>query len=309
MEECCSKRKKRKTRKCLNEIRKKSRMNTNSASGIKNIELGPKLNSNVAKTVGLNCNNNYITSNRLTLAIFPKAVRSETITRPLLAEIRHEPGNININNIVKSKRSVHSENTNNTFEEEENVHSLNLSKNGTNIFSAEEESDGIPNNNRLDSEIFRLDSSGDVGRGAGSSSARSAAASPGRSPSPPPSAGPVARLRDRHAYRMYEQFVKNIPTFIQIHAPALLTGDAMKKPKATLHSMYVEGRRRRAEAERPPASLASPAARAKRGRPAPRRSPEPDPRSPRSPSSPPPRSETSTRDTPEYTYFPHKLNQ
>lgn len=80
-----AKRKKRKTRKCLDELRKRSRNNSTKSDLLpkrpcRNID---PINSFKENKMS---NNNYITSKRLTLTMFAKAVRSETITRPLLLD-------------------------------------------------------------------------------------------------------------------------------------------------------------------------------------------------------------------------------
>ncbi|CAH2267977.1 jg8422 [Pararge aegeria aegeria] len=72
------KRKKRKTRRCLDELRKKTHQTNDVCSINKNIAKPHKNKSNCVK-------NNYITNNRLTL--LNKAVRSETITRLQLSEL------------------------------------------------------------------------------------------------------------------------------------------------------------------------------------------------------------------------------
>lgn len=97
-----TKRKKWRTRKYLNEIRKRSQRCGNTLSNDYVDDCSNKIKFPTKKS-------SNITNKRLTLSMFPKAVRSETITRPVLAEIKHKQS---INDIVKDKTSPIVLNTN-----------------------------------------------------------------------------------------------------------------------------------------------------------------------------------------------------
>lgn len=92
-----AKRKKRKSRKCLDEIRKRSRQTGQI--------LFEKDNGKVCNlfTNYINVNNCVITNNRLTLRMIPKAVQSETITRPTLADLK-QTQKLNLDELVKGTK-------------------------------------------------------------------------------------------------------------------------------------------------------------------------------------------------------------
>lgn len=82
-----TKKKRRRTRKCLDEIRKKSRHTASDCSTETSKQHIVKNN----KAEGAHDDSHrLVTMNRLTLNMFPKAIRSETITRPLLEEIKYK---------------------------------------------------------------------------------------------------------------------------------------------------------------------------------------------------------------------------
>lgn len=100
-----TKRKRRRTRKCLDELRKRSRrliFSNNSSEKV--YENNQYLHNNVKEM-------NFHTS-RLTLAMFPKAIQSETITRPLLAEMSKRL-KVDLSDIVGNKTCESSEKSKN----------------------------------------------------------------------------------------------------------------------------------------------------------------------------------------------------
>lgn len=100
-----TKKKKRRTRKCLDEIRKRSRRTMSDGCYGDNFQQHAKNNT---ETVPID-SHRLVTMNRLTLSVFPKAIRSETITRPLLEEIKHKSSCTHtyqdLNNSIKSSSS------------------------------------------------------------------------------------------------------------------------------------------------------------------------------------------------------------
>lgn len=97
-----TKKKKRRTRKCLDEIRKRSRrMMRVGCFGESSQQL-----EKIKKTEECYARNpKLITMNRLTLNMFPKAIRSETITRPILEEIRLKSSH-NMGGLDKNTSSI-----------------------------------------------------------------------------------------------------------------------------------------------------------------------------------------------------------
>lgn len=327
-----TKRKKRKTRKCLDELRKRSRRSTDSL--IKPTAMGnlKETISSLNEPLKLINNNNYITTNRLTLAMFPKAIRSETITRPVLSNIQHNVSSNNFSKIVSSTVILDDKNgqpnddsdfIKNSDEESMTSAYDRCKEMGQISLQKESNSEKMSTDDNISPRSFILFSpvrqSADTDLFEESPNEHSVSTPTSSSQS----------IRDRCGYQLYEEFMKEIPMYLKENAPALLKEDVMKKSRTVLHNVYMDSCRRECEdnilqciktsvstSKKPFANhntiIHNPMDYLRAGyvswrqSTAPTMSVAPDAES--AAESPAPQTSL-IHDTPEYTYYPHKLNQ
>lgn len=323
-----TKRKKRKTRKCLDEIRKRSRCGTKDP--IKKTPVLGKLReivSNVNDPRKPISNNNYITSNRLTLAMFPKAIRSETITRPVLSDIQHGACNYNLSKVVTNGRPPNAVLYNDN----------NAQPDGDSDFIKNSDEESMSSAYDKCNEIQK-DSTSENRSNGGISPRSFILFSPmhqaaendliEESPNEHFVSTPTSSsqsVRECYGYQLYEEFMNEIPIYLRENAPALLKEDVMKKTRTVLHNIYMHNCRRGCEDNILQCIKTSVSASNKSNHDTIVRNPmdylklgyswqqttEPAPplAADSTVESPAPAPQSLIHDTPEYTYYPHKLNQ
>ncbi|CAH1635443.1 unnamed protein product [Spodoptera littoralis] len=233
-----TKRKKRKTRKCLNEIRKKS-----LRTGHLFFE---KEKDNISDLIP-NYNKCIITKERLSLRTFPKTVRSETITRPVLAELKQKPNlkldelrsgskvldTLNSTVVKLSNFSRSLKNTNDHIEryKVENPMSLICSM-GSNKYDEDSyvinmcnQEDKFNNTNVcsfIDPDQRSNKSSSSIGVHSG----------------PSPTSTSNHRFHDSFRYDLYEEFISEIPKYLK-QTVKTMEGDIVKNTKVVLKQLFI----------------------------------------------------------------------
>lgn len=209
-----AKRKKRRTRKCLDEIRKRSLRST-FCDLIPNDAVSSKQTKKIESRALF-----AITSKRLTLQphCFSKAVKSETVTRPLIAAAP-ETEEFCVYNGFNSRNVEKKLEHENNYCQAESLHNQSASENAGN--------DDNVSNEQLDSqpECFNI------------------LCSPEAAPST--SASSQNPLQDCGGYQLYAQFLKELPFHIERNSPDLINKNIMKKTKTFLQNVYTEGCRRK----------------------------------------------------------------
>lgn len=229
-----NKRKKRKTRKCLDEIRKRARRSfENDISKVCNISNCTKIS---------NC---ILTNKRLTLSMFPKAVRSETITRPALVDL--EPShNLNFQDFLKNKMigkmnihrtrlSGHNINRSIKHINEADIDLVSNRRPSEESYNYEDSSNKHVNNCEVklteNSDLFTsLDSNEITDKSPNSIGAQSVSTLTTSS---------NQSLHDDCGYNLYEEFMSEIPMYLKRNA-TFIEEDVMKKTKMFLQNLFVE---------------------------------------------------------------------
>lgn len=249
--ECCTdtaKRKKRKTRKCLDEIRKRSRRTSCAHFDIDENKSADLYSRNIQQCI--------ITDNRLTLRMFPNVIRSKTVTRPIITlPSLHLARNSQEPDAVTSPRQRLADGheyfgagrhipVNYDYENSEENKSFDMF---SSVDEVSEESDG----------------------------------------------GEEAQLSAR---AQYEALMSEVPACLQRNTK-LIREDVMKDTKALLRDLYLQSRRELSPSRCDTVAFTSAPERAS--------SNVSDSGSASSTSSP---LAIVMRDSPEYTYYPHRLN-
>lgn len=340
---CATKRKKKKTRKCLDELRKRSRRYA-VYSSIKN--KSPQENTvtvvcDARSKESLKSNNNHITSNRLTIAMFPKAIRSETITRPMCSDIIQEPK-------ICMKRS----NSNTFCTVTSTCFKAKETSNGDSDYirhSEDSAKDVIESCAGHDTQknCSDIENRGDTSAESHLSSNISILFSPeeevrdidlfdDEAPNEATSLTTtlsLPSLEDSYNYHLYDEFMKEMPLYLKENVPALIKEDVTKKAKTYLHNIYLESCRQECEnniLHCIKSNMLSGNTRSNKGRDGIVQNPmdylrlgyawrqkkghvlshagdsPSSPGSPTTPLSPPVHSVI--QDTPDYDFYPHKLN-
>lgn len=241
-----TKRKRRKTRKCLDELRKRSRRYTlyntiKSKSPMRN-KIADARSEELVKF-----NNKYITSKRLTIAMYPKAIRSETITRPMCSDVLQEPKVCIKRPTVSTLCTV----TSNCFEAKDDSnddsdcirHSEDSSKGvieSCKIHDTQKYSD-IENQGDTSAESYLLFSPEEEVRDINLfDETQNEVASLVTSPS-------LASSEESYNYHLYDEFMKEVPLYLKENVPALVKEDVTKKAKIYLHNIYLESCRQECE--------------------------------------------------------------
>lgn len=229
------KRKKRKTRKCLDEIRKRSRRTGQN--------LFEKDSSKVGNHNFNTVNNCLVTHNRLTLRMFPKAVRSETITRPALIDLK-EKSNLNLDELVKGVgKAINTSNSTNVRMPEFDANSSEHLKNENFKFSNkctldESTSYNEPDIENMNSQEEKLSSNFDLFTSMDSAEVTDKSPESTRAQSVSTDMT-SSNQSDDFGYKMYEEFMSEIPTYLNQNA-TLIQEDVMKKTKMFLHNLFLE---------------------------------------------------------------------
>lgn len=223
-----AKRKKRKTRKCLDEIRKRSRRTGQILFEKDDGRFDDMfLNKNVQKCM--------LTSNRLTLKMFPKAIQSKTITRPVLLNLEHKP-NLNLDELVRDTNVYRARNI-------RNVRSPIIDKNVKYFQSKSHSSNYCLIDNSLiqneqivqnceDKEDFEMFSSLEELN-------NKSPISIGTPPASSMTSSSTQSLRGDNGYNLYEEFMSEIPACLQQNT-RLIQEDVMKKTKMLLQNLFIE---------------------------------------------------------------------
>lgn len=244
---CTTKRKKRKTRKCLDELRKRSRHYAVYNSIKSKSPQGNKVKDARSKEL-VKSNNNQITAKRLTIAMFPKAIRSETITRPMCSDVVQEPKIC----IKRPKGSTFCTVTSTCFEAKETSnddsdyirHSEDSSKD---VFESctghdmQKKCSEVENHGDTSAESYLLFSPDEEMRDiAIFDETPNESASSATTPS-------IASSEESYNYHLYDEFMKEMPLYLKENVPALINEDVTKKAKTYLHKVYLENCRQECE--------------------------------------------------------------
>lgn len=199
-----AKRKKRKTRRCLDEMRNRSlRMRGDLSAHREN----PVRDERKASSL--------ITTNRLTLNMFPKSIRSETITRPILEEIKQQSSlacqSLDKNtNRIASKNKVHcSENSNSA-----------ASNNSMPLFDLQ----GTPQEHHSKYLNYSLSPTTQVGRASMAASSCS-------------TTSVSSETSDGDAHEFYEELMNQVSAHLQKLSSAVVKEDFMKDTKMNLRNL------------------------------------------------------------------------
>lgn len=241
-----TKRKRRKTRKCLDELRKRSRRYTvyNSVKS-----KSPQRNkiANERSVELVKSNNNCITSKRLTLAIFPKAIRSETITRPMCSDVIEEP-----KICLKKPNGTLCTVTSKCFEAKEDSEDdsdyIRLSEDNSkdvlescNGHNAQKNCSDMENRDNTSVESYLLFSPEEQVRDIDLfDDTQNEAASLVTTPS-------LESSEETYNYHLYDEFMKEVPLYLKENVPALIKEDVTKKARTYLHNFYLESCRQECE--------------------------------------------------------------
>ncbi|CAB3235061.1 unnamed protein product [Arctia plantaginis] len=225
-----AKRKKRKTRKCLDEIRKRSRR-TGQILFEKDDGRFDEMfhNKNIQKCM--------LTSNRLTLRMFPKAIQSKTITRPVLLDLEHKP-NLNLDELVRDTNIYKAQNRNfrtpifsNIDNNGESFQNKSHNSNYSLIENSLIENEQIVKNcdDKEDLEMFssmdELNNKSPISMGTPPASSMTSSS--------------TQSLREDNGYNLYEEFMSEIPACLQQNSK-LIQEDVMKKTKMLLQNLFIE---------------------------------------------------------------------
>lgn len=217
-----TKRKKRKTRKCLDELRKRSR--STSVTGDPSNKILPQV-CEFSNLIGAKQSNNCITSKRLTLTMFTKAVRSETITRPLLCDAKQD-SNLNMN--LKSPV----------------ISPLNIMVNPK---SSDESTPKICNDSDIprqsELENFRHDSENSSDSMILFSPMQKEENRTFRESANEETISTItstSRSVEDLGYQLYEELIEDIPLHLRRILPNLIKEDVLNKTKTSLQNVYFE---------------------------------------------------------------------
>ncbi|KAI5634434.1 hypothetical protein NE865_12860 [Phthorimaea operculella] len=246
--------------------------------------------------------------------MFPKVIRSETITRPILPEI--EDADKNFETIIMNAKQ-----TNNEISNEVKV--VEASPSDSDYIKYSEDNSNSSENGNLSAggqmSIQKDSDSGNLSTQDNNSARSFILFSPEaqREDSDLFEVSPSATFTSSQSsqgdwgYQLYEEFMSEIPHYLRQTAPALLRDDPMDTTKSALHDLYLESCRQESE-ENLLNSMRKSVVRKRSFIPK-----EPEIESPdmdyfRISHVSRPRTEPERRtlyDTPDYTYYPHKLNQ
>lgn len=238
------KRKKRKTRKCLDELRKRSRRNANGCDTYKKSPLVNKLGEAVTHLVRLKpiIGKNCITSTRLTLPMHPKAIQSETITRPELSEIRQARVlNRKLTSTVTSAniplQVSNSESDLRRNSDEDIIDDTFGRYSEINQISPQEliASGNVSDQSKNSPSSFILFSPLDQVR-----DTDILEESPFRDTASTPTSPSSHSSHEDYGYHLYEEFMNEIPTYIKQNTPALIKEDVLMKIKSLKQNLYRE---------------------------------------------------------------------
>lgn len=243
-----TKRKRRKTRKCLDELRKRSRRYSvyNSLKSKSPLRMRNNIANERSEEL-VKLNNNYITSERLTISMFPKAIRSETITRPMCSNVIQEPKlSIKIPN-----GSTFCTVTSTCFEAKENSdddidyirHSEDNSKDVIEScmrHNTQKNCSDLENQGNTSTESYILFSPEEQVRDIDFDETQNEAASLVTTPS-------LVSSEENYNYHLYDEFMKEVPLYLKENVPALTKEDVTKKAKTYLHNIYLESCRQECE--------------------------------------------------------------
>lgn len=230
-----TKRKKRKTRKCLDEIRKRSRRTGQI--------LFEKDNGKVCDSFSNynTANNCFVTNNRLTLRMFPKAVRSETITRPALDDLKNK-SNFNLDELVKGTKALSSTNVRmpeliNTFDNSiehlgnENFKISNKCALKESITFKQSDVQNMCHQEENNSDMFTSMDSAEV-TDKSPHSLRALSVSTLTTSS-------NQSVHDDFGYNLYEEFMSKLPTYLKRNT-TIIEEDVMKKTKVYLQNLFID---------------------------------------------------------------------
>lgn len=236
--ELVSKRKKRKSRKNLNELRKKCNINLyNRDSCCTKFECNLNKQNNIVKT---NC---IAGANRLTLGLFHKAVRSETVTRETLPEFKQQ-SILNGNKVMNKKNLMHYKNCcklhNLSTSNENDLHSLSNNVMNKSKYKIEEMNYSKQNNK--ESWII-------YGNQLSSTPILHDLIKPQIAMTPPIfetsetletlSLSSIESFWNRDGYQLHEEFINSMPKYLVENIPGLIRHDIMKQTKDFLHDLYI----------------------------------------------------------------------
>ncbi|CAG5034222.1 unnamed protein product [Parnassius apollo] len=323
------KRKKRKTRKSLNDLRK--RLHGKPEDKISN-NLSDSAN-NLQNEAKKNC----IASSRLTLNLFHKAVRSETITRPDLSIMKKQTI-FNKNKKTVYKTSITRQMGTASIDNQKCSSNMPANSSKNNVMEVLSDNSASSKENSMNYKRNLLDSPVMFSP----VEMRITTTSLEKSESPITLAtSSIGSPQVSDDQQLYEEFINYIPRYFVEKTPSLIREDIMMKKKLFLQNLYLEGCRRETEQN----IFHCMTNNLHRGRDentntdeyfSPKKIIEEDPMnyirqgyamqqhgscksitsvSSSSPNSPLPilnthnKSNSFIHDTPEYVYFPHKLNQ
>lgn len=234
--ELVSKRKKRKSRKNLNELGKKCNIILyNRDSCCTKLECNLKKQNNTIKT---NC---IAGANRLTLGLFHKAVRSETITRETLPEFKQK-SILNGNKVMNKKNLMHYKNScklhHLSTSNENDLHSLSNNVMNKSKYKIEEMNYSKQNNK--ESWII-------YGNQLSSTPILHDLFKPQIAMTPPifetsetlQTLSSIESFWDRDGYQLHEEFINSMPKYLAKNIPGLIRHDIMKQTKDFLHDLYI----------------------------------------------------------------------
>lgn len=233
-----TKRKKWKTRKCLNEIRKKSRRTGHTFFQSENDYL-----SNFIP----NYNKFIITNERLSLRMFPKTVRSETITRPVLTDLKQKP-DLKLDELINGSKVLNTlnstvvrlssfdkslKNTNDHIERYKMENSMPLtssmgSKNYEDSYVINMWSQENKLNDTLN--VYSLIDSDDICNKSSSSTGEHSGSTPTSTSS--------RRFYDNFGYNLYKEFISEIPKYLK-ETVKTMEGDVIKNTKVCLKQLFI----------------------------------------------------------------------
>lgn len=221
-----TKKKKRRTRKCLNEIRKRSRRPMRSDIFEQTSQQREKINRAEEGQA-----HRLITMNRLTFNMFPKAIRSETVTRPLLEEIKQKSSHT-----ILPDKNINCSSKDPEVERFEHCNSA-ASNNSMPMFDLEEESlqehvsnhSDIPLRNYLDShsptcEVYNTKTPAEL-------QARIYSTTTTTSFSSQTSDGD-------HGQELYEEIMSKISSHLNKVTSATIKEDVIKNTKVNLQNLF-----------------------------------------------------------------------
>lgn len=217
-----TKRKKRKTRKCLDELRKRSR----STSIADKPNKKPPLFGEFSNMNGCKLNNNCITSKRLTLTMFTKAVRSETITRPLPSNIKQDSTlNLDLKSPVISPLNIIVDSKSSSGASTPKVCTGSDIPRQSDIEHFHHDSGNSSDSMILFSPLHKAKTR--ILKESANEETRSTITS-------------TSRSVEDFGYHLYEELIEDIPLYLRRNLPNLIKEDVMNNTKTSLQNIYFE---------------------------------------------------------------------